>query len=95
MAGGGVLRVSTEQANGLVKVTVSDTGKGIDATSLGRIFEPFFSTREGGTGLGLSLTQQIVSEHGGRITCESNLGQGTSFNIELPAYRAEDEKGDG
>ncbi len=92
MTEGGTLSVTTSQANGMVKVTVSDTGKGIDATSLGRIFEPFFSTREGGTGLGLSLTQQIVSEHGGRITCESNPGQGTSFKVELPALRPEEEQ---
>jgi signal transduction histidine kinase len=50
-----------------------------------RIFEPFFTTKEHGTGLGLALTQQIVSEHGGRITCRNEPTGGTSFVVWLPA----------
>jgi PAS domain S-box-containing protein len=89
MSAGGTLTVRTEQANGLTRIVVSDTGKGIDEGCLDKIFDPFFSTREGGTGLGLSLTQQIVSEHGGRISCNSSPGKGTSFVVELPACRPE------
>ncbi len=89
MTEGGILSVTTQLSNGVVRVRISDTGRGIDEGSLGRIFDPFFSTRDGGTGLGLSLTQQIVSEHGGRITCESRPGEGTSFLVELPACKAE------
>lgn len=85
MAEGGVLTVRSRQDDGLVRITVADTGKGIDAESLERVFEPFFSTRSGGTGLGLSLTQQIVQEHGGDIRCQSAPERGTAFEIELPA----------
>lgn len=93
MPEGGVLTVTTGQENGRVQVRISDTGKGIDQKALGRIFDPFFSTRDGGTGLGLSLTQQIVSEHGGQITCESSPGEGTLFMVDLPACKAETEDG--
>ena len=88
MPSGGTLTVSTEQSDGVIRVRISDTGEGIDNACLDRIFDPFFSTREGGTGLGLSLTQQIVAEHGGTIACESSPGQGTSFVVELPSLPA-------
>ncbi len=88
MPAGGTLTVSTEQSDGRVRVRITDTGEGIDQDCLDRIFDPFFSTREGGTGLGLSLTQQIVAEHGGSIACESTPGQGTSFVVELPSMRS-------
>ncbi|HOX46614.1 MAG TPA: ATP-binding protein [Myxococcota bacterium] len=84
MPQGGTLAVHTARADGRVSVRISDTGQGIAADALARIFEPFFSTREGGTGLGLPLTQQIVQEHGGRIHCESQPGRGTTFTVELP-----------
>jgi two-component system NtrC family sensor kinase len=88
MPSGGTLTVSTELSDGVVRVRIADTGEGIDQACLDRIFDPFFSTREGGTGLGLSLTQQIVAEHGGSIACESNPGQGTCFVVELPSIPA-------
>ena len=75
----------------MVRVRIADTGEGIDTACLDRIFDPFFSTREGGTGLGLSLTQQIVAEHGGNIACESSPGQGTCFVVELPSLPASGE----
>src|SRR5262249_10230994 len=68
-----------------VAVTFSDTGSGIGAADLERIFEPYFSTREAGVGLGLAITQRIVQDHGGDIRVESAPGAGTTFRIELPA----------
>ncbi len=62
--------------------------EGIDPANLAQIFEPFFSTKQGGTGLGLALTQQIVVEHGGSIAVESRPGQGTTFTVRVPAAPA-------
>lgn len=86
---GGLLRVQTWREHDLVKITISDTGKGIAEDDLSKIFEPFFSTREGGTGLGLALTQQIISEHGGSISCESTQQEGTTFTVKLNSSHQE------
>ncbi|HEV3469882.1 MAG TPA: ATP-binding protein [Pyrinomonadaceae bacterium] len=67
-----------------VSVQISDTGRGISEADLSRIFEPFFSTRTKGTGIGLWVTQDIVRHHGGRIEVASAGGRGTTFNIILP-----------
>jgi Amt family ammonium transporter len=67
-----------------VEIRVKDTGGGIPAEIQNRIFEPFFSTKEEGIGLGLSVAQRIVEEHGGRIRVESLEGQGTAFSVLLP-----------
>jgi PAS domain S-box-containing protein len=67
-----------------VSVQISDTGRGISESDLARIFEPFFSTRAKGTGLGLWVTQDIVRHHGGRIEATSEEGKGTTFNVILP-----------
>ena len=68
------------------RLTVSDTGKGIDEASVRRIFDPYFTTKQenGGTGLGLALTNQIVQNHGGRISVKSVVGKGSSFDVFLP-----------
>jgi signal transduction histidine kinase len=68
----------------LVEITVSDSGQGIPPESLERIFRPFYTTKRGGTGLGLSLCRRIVSQHGGTLTVESELRKGTRFIIRLP-----------
>ena len=68
----------------LVKINVSDTGKGIPTHIIQKIFDPFFTTKPKGIGLGLSITYQIIKKHGGTIKVESELGKGTSFVINLP-----------
>jgi signal transduction histidine kinase len=68
-----------------VITTISDQGEGIAPDDLGRIFEPFFSTKAQGAGLGLAIVQQIVQEHGGEIGVTSVVGQGSTFTIRLPA----------
>jgi signal transduction histidine kinase len=70
--------------NTRARVTIADQGKGIDSTSLERIFEPFFSTKKRGTGLGLAIVKQIVEQHGGTIGVKSEVGKGTQFTIDLP-----------
>jgi two-component system, NtrC family, sensor kinase len=89
MPTGGSVRVSTRADGGAVEVTVRDTGGGIPPGDLTRIFEPFYSTKERGTGLGLAFTQQVVEEHGGSIRCDSAVGEGTTFTLRFPAARAE------
>ncbi len=66
------------------RVIVADQGKGIDATTVDRIFEPFYSTKKRGTGLGLAIVSQIVEQHEGRISVDSEVGKGTRFIIDLP-----------
>jgi signal transduction histidine kinase len=86
MRDGGALTLATRRAEeGWVEVSVEDTGAGISSDDLPKIFDPFFSTKEGGTGLGLALTQHIVAEHGGSIEVASRPGRGTSFTLKLPA----------
>jgi two-component system NtrC family sensor kinase len=85
MPAGGQLTVSTRRAQACVEVEVSDTGGGIPPEVLPRIFDPFYSTKERGTGLGLAFTQQVVKEHGGTIRCHSPPGAGTSFVVSVPA----------
>jgi signal transduction histidine kinase len=70
---------------GNLLVTVADTGTGIDDAELGLIFEPYYTTKRRGTGLGLALTRRIVEEHGGAIDATSELGRGTTFTLVLPA----------
>lgn len=86
MPSGGTLSVSTGQIGAEVVVQLSDTGIGIPAEHLPRIFDPFFTTRPAGqgTGLGLPVSLSIIQEHGGRITVESQVGQGSTFTLWLP-----------
>ena len=65
-------------------VEVSDNGRGISEENLGRIFNPFFTTREAGTGLGLPAVRRIARAHGGRVEVSSSPGKGSTFRIHLP-----------
>jgi len=79
--------VSAERLDGRVRLTVSDTGDGMDAEALERVFEPYFSTKTGGTGLGLPIAKRNVELNGGTIAIESRKGTGTTVTIELPLER--------
>jgi signal transduction histidine kinase len=81
---GGVIRVSTEIANGEVHLSVTDQGSGIDSETLDNLFKPFFTTKVRGSGLGLAIAEQNVREHQGRIEVASQPGAGTRFTIILP-----------
>jgi two-component system NtrC family sensor kinase len=84
MDGGGRLTVQSRAVNGAVEVTFTDTGRGMTRDVQEHIFEPFFSTKEGGTGLGLAVARQILHAHHGSIRCESSPGAGTTFVVSLP-----------
>ena len=91
--GGHVWLITRRGAPGLVEVEIRDDGPGIAADALPRLFDPFFSTKQGGTGLGLALTQQIVRDHGGDIEVASGAGRGASFVVSVPVagVTAEDD----
>ena len=84
MPGGGTLCVAGRSTTAHVQFQVRDTGNGIPAEQLTQIFEPLYTTKPGGTGLGLYIVQQIVAAHGGQVTVDSVAGQGTTFTLTLP-----------
>jgi two-component system, NtrC family, nitrogen regulation sensor histidine kinase NtrY len=86
MPAGGVLMLRTAHKDGTVTLEVSDTGAGLTPEETERIFTPYYTTKQHGTGLGLAIVQSVVSDHGGRISVESESGVGTSFHIELPSH---------
>ena len=88
MPEGGELRVAAAALGDMLEVTVSDTGEGIAAGDLSHVFEPFFSTKSEGTGLGLALVHRVVQEHGGEIDVRSSPGLGTTFTLTLPSRHA-------
>ena len=84
MPDGGQLVVSTESTPRGVALHLIDTGCGMDQRTLAKIFEAFYSTKSGGSGLGLPIARKIVEAHGGHMRVESEAGRGTQFTIELP-----------
>ena len=84
MPPGGILTVRGQRTATHVQLQVQDTGSGIPTAQLAAIFEPLYTTKPGGTGLGLYLVQEIVAAHGGQVTAESVVGQGTTFAVTLP-----------
>jgi two-component system nitrogen regulation sensor histidine kinase NtrY len=85
MPGGGVLMLRTAHENGNVQLEISDTGKGLTQEESERLFTPYYTTKQHGTGLGLAIAQSVVSDHGGRISVESESGVGTSFHLSFPS----------
>jgi signal transduction histidine kinase len=91
MPDGGRLRVVTARASraapgaaSMVTASVADTGVGMDEETTRQLFNPFFTTKAKGTGLGLALTHKIIEEHKGAITVESARGKGSVFSVSLP-----------
>ncbi|MFG0249687.1 MAG: sensor histidine kinase, partial [Phycisphaeraceae bacterium JB051] len=82
--GANELLLRTKNDGDHIQVTITDTGPGIAPDTLKEIFKPYFSTTRGGTGLGLPTTRRIIEEHGGSITCHSDVGRGTSFVLRMP-----------
>jgi len=88
MKPGMLLRVETQPLNGNAVIHIIDTGSGIDGDIHDKIFNPFFTTKSRGSGLGLSVSKKIVEDHGGFIEFESKSGEGTAFSIHFPiVYR--------
>lgn len=79
-----VIRIATSDHDGQVSVTISDNGPGIPPQDMKKIFEPYFSTRKKGTGLGLAVVKRIVEQHGGTVRVKSEPGQGTEFTLVFP-----------
>jgi signal transduction histidine kinase len=84
MPNGGQLRLTLSRRGEMAEITVSDTGKGIPPENRQKIFQLFFTTRPGGSGIGLASTFRIVQLHNGSIDFKSEVGRGTTFRIELP-----------
>ena len=84
MGAGGVLTLGAHVAAGRVVITVRDTGRGMDADTLARATEPFFTTRSNGTGLGLAVVREVADAHGARFTMTSRPGRGTRACLTIP-----------
>ena len=80
----GILRIRTDRDDAHVKISFTDTGGGISAEDLSRVFEPYFTTKSAGSGLGLLIVRRIVREHGGELAIESAEGKGLTLTIRLP-----------
>jgi signal transduction histidine kinase len=84
MPQGGELAIRTRTLSDRIELSVSDTGSGLTQEECGRLFTPYYTTKQHGTGLGLAIVQSVVSDHGGKISVESTKEKGTTFRIELP-----------
>lgn len=87
MPEGGTITISSEQVQSVVTISIADTGTGIGADHLKRIFQPFFTTKPTGegTGLGLAVVHGIIKGHGGNVSVVSTVGEGTTFTLSFPA----------
>jgi two-component system, sporulation sensor kinase E len=81
----GILRIRTDRDDTHIKISFTDTGGGISAENLSRVFEPYFTTKAAGSGLGLLIVRRIVREHGGELAIESSQGKGLTLTIRLPS----------
>jgi signal transduction histidine kinase len=85
----GIVHISATESHNTVSLHVRDNGCGMDASHVSKVFDPFFTSKEGGTGLGLSLSRKIIDIHGGEISVTSAPGEGSLFSVELPKTGAE------
>jgi PAS domain S-box-containing protein len=90
MPHGGTLTIATREEEGYVHIDIADTGVGIDEEKVAKIFEPYYTTKETGSGLGLTVAYKVINEHGGEISVKSKEGKGTTFTFSLPI--PDDEK---
>jgi signal transduction histidine kinase len=81
----GAVTVKTEKGRGVVRIVVSDTGRGMSKAELDKAFDDFHTTKAGGTGLGLSIVRRLVMDSGGSLKVETEPGKGSRFIVELPA----------
>jgi len=77
--------ISSSNNRRMIRIRISDNGEGMSKQSMKQMFDPFYTTKAGGTGLGMSTVFQIIEMHRGRINVESELGRGTAFTIDIPA----------
>ncbi len=89
MAGGGTLSISLERTGEMLRLEIVDTGRGIGEEESKKIFEPFYTTKAQGLGLGMPYSRKIIEQHGGSISLNSRLGEGTTISIMLPAAQQE------
>jgi signal transduction histidine kinase len=82
---GGEIMLSSARDGAFLILRVTDTGSGIPAELQPRVFEPYFSTKKSGTGLGLPMVRRVAEEHGGSLSMQSEVGKGTQFTLRLPA----------
>lgn len=82
------IRVEAFRRDGMLVITVSDNGSGIVPEALDKVFVPFFTTKPGGSGIGLSVCRQILNRHGGNITVASEMERGTTFTMQFPGTRS-------
>jgi signal transduction histidine kinase len=95
MPQGGDLTLASQEKDGNVQITFTDTGTGIPNDVMGRIWTPFFTTKAKGMGLGLSIVKRLVEAHNGTITVESKIGEGSALTVRLPLKmgRVKEEQG--
>lgn len=86
--GKGEVSVTCRKDNGFSHISVRDTGSGISSDELSKVFEPYYSTKKFGIGLGLAISKRFVEEHGGSIVAESEVGKGTTMHIRIPVNEA-------
>jgi signal transduction histidine kinase len=85
MPEGGTLSLTLTHLNEVLRLEITDTGPGIAEEEVTKVFEPFYTTKENGLGLGMPYARKIIEQHGGTISLNSRLGEGTTIHIDLPA----------
>ena len=90
MPKGGVLNIKVDQTDEMIRLEIADTGPGIDEEQVKKIFEPFYTTKAQGLGLGMPYARKIIEQHGGTISLSSQLGKGTTISIVIPHKEVDD-----